>query len=102
MMVKVGDSCTLSGRFSGRPAPAITWTKNNEALKVDEQINLHSTVSHLSLNIAKASRDHSGCYCVNVENAAGSRSGACTITVVGKLSLGDPLLETAKHANAVL
>lgn len=87
MMVKVGDSCTLSGRFSGRPAPAITWTKNNEELKGDEQINLHSTTSHLSLNIANARRDHSGCYCVNVENAAGSRSGACTITVVGKLPL---------------
>lgn len=87
MMVKVGDSCTVSGRFSGRPAPAITWTKNNEELKGDEQINLHSTTSHLSLNIANARRDHSGCYCVSVENAAGSRSGACTITVVGMLPL---------------
>lgn len=87
MMVKVGDSCTLSGRFSGRPAPAITWTKNKEELKGDEHISLHSTASHLSLSIASARRDHSGCYCVNVENAAGSRSGACIITVVGKLPL---------------
>lgn len=87
MMVKVGDSCTLSGRFGGRPTPAISWTKNNEELKGDEQINLHSTASHLSLTIAKARRDHSGCYCVNVENTAGSRSGACTITVVGMLPL---------------
>lgn len=84
-MVKVGDSCTLAGRFSGRPTPAITWSKNNEELKGDEQINLHSTSRHLSLNIAKARRDHSGCYSVSVENAAGARSGACTITVVGTL-----------------
>lgn len=94
MMVKVGDSCTVSGRFSGRPVPAITWTKNSEELKADEQINLHSTAHHLSLNIINARREHSGCYGVNVENAAGSRSGMCTITVVGKSPLYDPPLKT--------
>lgn len=83
MMVKVGDSCTVSGRYSGKPAPAITWTKNDEELKADEEISLHSTTRHLSLTISKAKREHSGCYCVSVENAAGSRSGVCAITVVG-------------------
>lgn len=84
LMVKVGDSCTVSGRFSGRPVPALTWTKNGEELKADEQISLHSTAHHLSLSISKARREHSGCYGVTVENAAGSRSGACSITVVGE------------------
>lgn len=84
MMVKVGDSCTVSGRFSGKPAPAITWTKDSEEVKVDEHINLHHTAHHLSLNIVNAKREQSGCYSVNVENAAGSRSGVCTITVVGE------------------
>lgn len=83
MMVKVGDSCTLPGRFSGKPAPTITWTKNNEELKADEQISLHSTARHLSLTVNQAKREHSGCYGVTVENAAGSRTGLCTITVVG-------------------
>lgn len=83
-MVKVGDPCTLSGRYSGKPAPAITWTKNDEELKADEEISLHSTARHLSLNISKAKREHSGCYCVSVENAAGPRTGICTITVVGE------------------
>lgn len=87
LMVKVGDSCTVSGRFSGRPVPALTWTKNGEELKADEQIHLHSTAHHLSLTLSKARREDSGCYGVKVENAAGSRSGACTITVVGKAPL---------------
>lgn len=87
LMVKVGDSCTVSGRFSGRPVPALTWTKNGEELKADEQIQLHSTAHHLSLTLSKARREDSGCYGVKVENAAGSRSGACTITVVGKAPL---------------
>uniref|UniRef100_A0A665TIK0 Uncharacterized protein n=1 Tax=Echeneis naucrates TaxID=173247 RepID=A0A665TIK0_ECHNA len=65
-------------------APAITWKKNDEELKADEEISLHSTARHLSLNISKAKREHSGCYSVNVENDAGARTGICTITVVGE------------------
>lgn len=84
MMVKVGDSCTLSGRYSGKPTPAIAWTKNDEELKADDEIGLYSSAHHLSLNISKAKREHSGRYCVSVENAAGTRTGICTITVVGE------------------
>lgn len=84
MMVKVGDSCTLSGRYSGTPVPTIAWTKNDEELKADEEISFHSTARHLSLNISKAKREHSGRYCVSLENAAGARTGICTITVVGE------------------
>lgn len=83
-MVKVGDTCTLSGRYSGKPAPAIAWTKNGEELKADDEIGLHSTTRHLSLTISKTKREHSGLYCVSVENAAGTRTGLCTITVVGE------------------
>lgn len=84
MMVKVGDTCTLAGRYSGKPAPGITWTKNDEELKADEEIFIHSTARHLSLSISKAKREHSGCYRAHVENAAGSRTGTCTVTVVGE------------------
>lgn len=87
MMVKVGDSCTLSGRFSGKPAPIITWTKNDEEQKTGEEISLHSTARHLSLTVNRAKREHSGRYSVTVENAAGSRTGLCTITVVGTYTI---------------
>lgn len=84
MMVKMGDNCTLSGRYSGKPAPNITWMKNDEELKSDEELSLHSTGRHLSLNISRAKREHSGRYSVSVENAAGTRTGICTVTVVGE------------------
>lgn len=84
MMVKVGDVCTLQGRYSGKPMPAISWTKDDEELKVEEEISIHSTARHISLTISKAKREHSGSYCVSVDNAAGSRKGICTITVVGE------------------
>lgn len=84
MIVKVGDSCLLSGRFGGKPTPVITWTKNDEELKADDEITLHSTAHHLSLSISKTKRDHSGRYAVSVENAAGTRTGTCNIVVVGE------------------
>lgn len=84
MMVKVGDPCLLSGRYCGKPAPVITWMKNEEELKSDDEISLHSTAHHLSLNIGKTKRDHSGLYIVKVENAAGTRTGTCTLTMVGE------------------
>lgn len=87
MMVKVGDSCVLSGRYGGKPAPAVVWKKNNEELKEDAEISIHTTTRHLSLNISKAKREHSGSYCVSVENAAGTRTGICSITVFGTLHL---------------
>lgn len=90
MMVKVGDSCTLSGRYSGTPAPTVAWTKNDEELKADEEISLHSTGRHLSLTVNKAKREHSGRYSVTVENAAGSRTGVCNITVVGMCPCSHP------------
>lgn len=84
MMVKVGDPCLLSGRCSGKPAPVITWMKNEEELKSNDEISLHSTAHHLSLSIGKTKRDHSGRYTVSVENAAGTRTGTCSLTMVGK------------------
>lgn len=74
----------LSGRYNGKPVPSVAWTKNGEELKADEDIGLFSSTSTFSLNINKAKRDHSGRYCVNIENAAGTRLGICNITVVGE------------------
>ncbi|KAF7659757.1 hypothetical protein LDENG_00293790, partial [Lucifuga dentata] len=84
MMVKVGDVCTLQGRYGGKPTPTITWTKNDEELKAEDEVSVHSTARHLSLTISKAKREHSGCYCVSVDNAAGARRGICTVTVVDR------------------
>ena len=92
MMVKVGDMCTLQGRYSGKPAPTITWSKNDEELKVDEEISSHSTNRHLNLTISKAKREHSGCYTVTLENAVGTRKGLCSITVVGQYCCSLPCI----------
>lgn len=74
----------MQGRFGGKPAPTVSWTKNDEELKADEEISISTTSRTLNLTIGKTKREHSGRYCVTVENVAGSRKGICTVTVVGE------------------
>lgn len=85
LIVRVGETCTLQSRYTGKPAPTIKWFKNDEELQANEEIALTSTKNTLCLTIAKAKRDHSGKYTVLLENSIGSRKGICTVTVVGKL-----------------
>lgn len=85
LVVRVGDVCTLQGRFTGKPAPTITWTKNEEELKADEEVIMTNTSKTLCLAMPKAKREHSGRYQVVVENIVGLRKGICSLTVVGKL-----------------
>lgn len=85
LIVRVGETCTLQSRYSGKPAPSIKWFKNDEELQANEEIALTSTKNRLCLTIEKAKRDHSGKYTVVLENSIGSRKGICTVTVVGKL-----------------
>lgn len=84
VIVRVGDVCTLQGRYTGKPAPTITWTKNDEELKAEDDVSLTNTSKTLCLTIGKAKREHSGKYTVAVENITGTRKGICTVSVVGK------------------
>lgn len=85
LIVRVGETCTLQSRYTGKPAPTIKWFKNDEELQANEEIALTSTKNTLCLTIAKVKRDHSGKYTVVLENSIGSRKGICTVIVVGKL-----------------
>eukprot|EP00063_Salmo_salar_P072119 XP_014046954.1 PREDICTED: titin-like [Salmo salar] len=84
LVVRVGDVCTLQGRFTGKPAPTITWTKNEEELKADEEVIMTNTSKTLCLAMPKAKREHSGRYQVVVENIVGLRKGICSLTVVDR------------------
>lgn len=85
IVVRVGETCTLQSRYTGKPQPTIKWLKNDEEFQANEEIALTSTNNILCLNIEKAKREHSGKYTVVLENSIGSRKGICNIIVVGKL-----------------
>lgn len=73
----------LQGRYTGKPAPSITWYRDDEELKADKHVMFKNTPTTLSLGLMKAKREHSGRYVVVVENSTGSRKGVSNITVVG-------------------
>lgn len=84
VIIRVGESCALQGRYTGKPAPSVTWSRDDEDLKADEHIKFKNTLTTMCLGLMKAKREHSGRYCVTVENSTGSRKGICNVTVVGK------------------
>uniref|UniRef100_A0A3Q3XGE7 Ig-like domain-containing protein n=1 Tax=Mola mola TaxID=94237 RepID=A0A3Q3XGE7_MOLML len=77
MMVKVGNSCTLSGRYSGKPAPSITWTKNDEELK-KKHVYL--------LELYSVTRKESGDYTITAENINGTKYATIKVKVLGNNS----------------
>lgn len=85
--VRVGEPCLIQSRYKGKPEPTIKWMKEEEELKADEDLTISHTAKSLSVNIAKAKREHSGKYTVTLENSIGSCKGICTLTVVGKLPI---------------
>ncbi|KAK5889759.1 hypothetical protein CesoFtcFv8_013347 [Champsocephalus esox] len=84
IVIRVGESCLLQGRYSGKPSPSILWYREDEELKADKHVMFKNTLTTMSLGLMKAERRHSGRYVVVVENSTGSRKGVCNITVVDR------------------
>uniref|UniRef100_A0A3Q3B710 Titin n=1 Tax=Kryptolebias marmoratus TaxID=37003 RepID=A0A3Q3B710_KRYMA len=82
IIIRVGESCLLQGRYTGKPAPSITWYRDDEELKADKHIMFKNTPITMSLGLMKSKREHSGRYVVVVENSTGSRKGVSNIIVV--------------------
>lgn len=85
--MRVGEPCLIQSRYKGKPEPTIKWMKEEEELKGDEDLTISHTAKSLSVNIAKAKREHSGKYTVTLENSIGSCKGICTLVVVGKFAM---------------
>lgn len=74
----------MTGRYSGKPAPKVTWLKDDIVVKEDDRIKIKTTPTTLCLGILKSVREDTGKYCVTVENSTGSRKGFCQVNVVGR------------------
>lgn len=86
IIIRVGESVLLEGRYTGKPAPSITWYQEDEELKANRHIMFKNTLTSMSMGLLNAKREHSGRYMVVVENSTGSRKGVCNIIVVGMIS----------------
>ncbi|KAJ8352204.1 hypothetical protein SKAU_G00236800 [Synaphobranchus kaupii] len=100
IIMRVGDTFALQGRYTGKPAPSIIWFRDDEELKADDHIKFKNTLTTMCLGIVKAKREHSGRYCVLVENSTGSRKGICNVTVVDRpLPPEGPVVFEEVHRN---
>lgn len=70
-IVKAGGSVCMSIHFRGKPIPTATWVKEEGELSVMSEITTLDGCS--SLSIENCSRNDTGRYTVNLENASGSK-----------------------------
>lgn len=79
-IVKPGGSVCLGIHFRGKPVPNATWVKEEGELGVKSEVN--TTDGYSSLMIENCSRNDTGKYTVNLENAGGSKAVTFTVKVL--------------------
>ncbi|XP_068595757.1 immunoglobulin-like and fibronectin type III domain-containing protein 1 [Brachionichthys hirsutus] len=80
LLVKDGSSFTLSVPFTGKPVPTVTWDKADVDLRIRGMICTSSSLT--SITVEGATRDDSGKYIVQLQNAAGSASLMLNVRVL--------------------
>lgn len=87
LIVKHGNSFTMTAPFKGIPVPSVTWSKEGVDLK--SRATVETTGKYTSLTIEKATRNDSGQYTVTLDNGVGT----ATLPVVVKVldSPGPPV-----------
>uniref|UniRef100_H2YFD1 Titin n=1 Tax=Ciona savignyi TaxID=51511 RepID=H2YFD1_CIOSA len=84
VVVKAGETITLSASIFGKPVPNATWTRNNVELDNTPRTEIMDTGSTASLSIKDSTRDDSGDYVLHLKNTAGSRAISITVKVLDR------------------
>uniref|UniRef100_H2YLF2 Titin n=1 Tax=Ciona savignyi TaxID=51511 RepID=H2YLF2_CIOSA len=84
VVVKAGETITLSASIFGKPVPTATWTRNNVELDNTPKTEIMDTGSTASLSIKDSTRDDSGDYVLHLKNTAGSRAISITVKVLDR------------------
>uniref|UniRef100_A0AAR2KKU6 Titin n=1 Tax=Pygocentrus nattereri TaxID=42514 RepID=A0AAR2KKU6_PYGNA len=87
LIVKHGNSFTLTAPFKGVPVPSVTWNKEEVDLK--SRATIETTGTYTSLTIEKATRNDSGQYTVTLDNGIGTASLPVIVKVLD--SPGPPI-----------
>uniref|UniRef100_A0A8C3R4S6 Titin n=1 Tax=Cyanoderma ruficeps TaxID=181631 RepID=A0A8C3R4S6_9PASS len=69
--VLAGEDLKVDVPFVGRPKPAVSWHKDNVALKQTTRVNAESSENNTVLTIKEACREDVGSYLVKLTNSAG-------------------------------
>uniref|UniRef100_A0A8C9SSG4 Titin-like n=1 Tax=Scleropages formosus TaxID=113540 RepID=A0A8C9SSG4_SCLFO len=80
LIVRHGNSFTLTAPFRGKPIPTVVW--NNEDVNLQERASIDTSDNCTSLTIEKATRKDSGKYTVTLENPVGTAVLTMTVKVI--------------------
>uniref|UniRef100_A0A674H995 Titin n=1 Tax=Taeniopygia guttata TaxID=59729 RepID=A0A674H995_TAEGU len=82
--VLAGEDLKVDVPFVGRPKPAVSWHKDNVALKQTTRVNAESSENNAVLTIKEACREDVGTYLVKLTNSAGEATETLNIVVLDK------------------
>uniref|UniRef100_A0A8C3R4Q5 Titin n=1 Tax=Cyanoderma ruficeps TaxID=181631 RepID=A0A8C3R4Q5_9PASS len=82
--VLAGEDLKVDVPFVGRPKPAVSWHKDNVALKQTTRVNAESSENNTVLTIKEACREDVGSYLVKLTNSAGEATETLNIVVLDK------------------
>uniref|UniRef100_A0A8U7MI33 Uncharacterized protein n=1 Tax=Corvus moneduloides TaxID=1196302 RepID=A0A8U7MI33_CORMO len=82
--VLAGEDLKVDVPFVGRPKPAVSWHKDNVALKQTTRVNAESSENSTVLTIKEACREDVGSYLVKLTNSAGEAAETLNIVVLDK------------------
>lgn len=82
-MVHAGGVIRMLAYVSGKPAPEITWRKDDDK-PIPEEAAIETTVISSALVIKNCQRKHQGVYNLIAKNAGGERRKTIIVEVLGK------------------
>lgn len=82
IVVHAGGVIRIIAYVSGKPAPTVTWSRDDQALP--EEAKIEETAISSSLVIKNCKRSHQGVYTLLAKNAGGERKKTIIVDVLGK------------------
>lgn len=83
MKISAGSTLRLHVGVQGKPAPAVTWSKERTDIRDDLRHSLDNTIDHSSLIIKDCSRCDTGVYEITAKNACGEKTVQIRVLVLG-------------------
>lgn len=82
IVVHAGGVIRITAYVSGKPAPQITWNRDDSVLP--EEAAVETTAISSALVIKNCKRKHQGIYTLSAKNEGGERRKAVIVEVLGK------------------